>query len=121
MGLFINLSNHPSKNWNQEQLAAAEKFGKIIDYQFPVVSPYSTELEINELAERIVAEISALMPSAVMCQGEYTLCFALVMKLKALGIKVVASCSDRVTVEEQKGNDTIKTAVFKFIRFREYL
>ncbi len=108
MSLFINLSNHPSKNWNQEQLTEAEKYGKVIDYQFPVVSPYSTEAEINESADKIVAEISAMKPSAVMCQGEYTLCFALVLKLKALGIKVIASCSDRVTVEEQKGNDTMK-------------
>lgn len=120
MDVFINLSNHPSRNWNLEQQAEAEKFGEIVDYQFPAVSPYSTETEINEMAEKIVSEISEMKPAAVMCQGEYTLCFALVIKLKAKGIKVVASCSDRVTVEEQKGNDTVKTAVFKFIRFREY-
>lgn len=117
---FINLSNHPSKNWNQEQQEEARKYGEIIDYQFPAVSPYCTEAEIDAMAEKIAAEVAEMKPAAVMCQGEYTLCFALVLKLKAKGLKVVASCSDRATVEEQKGNDTVKTAVFKFIRFREY-
>lgn len=102
MNDFINLSNHPSKNWNLEQQTEARSFGEIIDYQFPAVSPFSTKAEIDEIAEKISSDIAEMRPAAVMCQGEYTLCFALVLKLKAKGIKVVASCSDRVTIEERR-------------------
>ncbi len=36
---FINLTNHPSTKWGADQLAAAKKYGNIVDIPFPAVDP----------------------------------------------------------------------------------
>ena len=39
MGVFINLSNHRSENWGNDQIEAASRFGEIVDLPFPNVEP----------------------------------------------------------------------------------
>ena len=41
--LLINLTNHPSQEWNEEQLKAAYSYGEIEDMEFPTIPPYMGE------------------------------------------------------------------------------
>lgn len=121
--IFVNFSNHPSKNWSNEQISAAKRIvsgGSIVDIAFPQVSGEADESEISRTANKYAKEIISLNPSAVMCQGEFGICLEVVTTLKNNGIKVLYSCSERKTVETVIDNITEKTSVFKFVRFREY-
>ncbi|MBR6769757.1 MAG: hypothetical protein IKM28_00665 [Lachnospiraceae bacterium] len=119
--MLLNCSNHASKNWNPEQLKAAAQWGEIVDYSFPIVPATADEADINRMAEDMVKEIKTMQPSAVMCQGEFTLSYMMIMKLLQSGIKVVAACSDRQVEERVLADGNIeKKVVFQFIRFREY-
>ena len=74
--IFINLSNHPSRKWCQEQKNAVDTIvpdAQIMDYPFPSVDSSLNEAQIIKLSEQMVAEIVALKPTAVMCQGEFGL------------------------------------------------
>lgn len=120
--LFVNFTNHPSDKWSFEQLSAAKSYGEIINIPFPMVDPQGDENYIKELAEQSVTQILSYKPSAVLCQGEMTLAFAIVSILAyKCRINVFAACSERVT-KESVGPDgkTIKTAEFRFVRFRKY-
>lgn len=103
------------------QKLEAEKYGSIKDIKFPAVDPNASEAEIQELADNCAKEILAESPAVVMCQGEFSLTYAVVCRLKKEGIKVLTACSERLVVEEkgEKG-EYIKQVRFKFIRFREY-
>ena len=95
MKKFVNCSNHPSRLWSVMQRETAEKYGEIVDVPFPAVACDLTDSGLEELAEQITRDILALEPTAVMCMGEFVVCFRIVQKLKARGIKVLASCSER--------------------------
>ena len=114
---FINFSNHPSAQWGTEQFKKAREFGEVIDLAFPSVSPEADENEIARLAEAFAGKIIGMAPAAVMIQGEFTLAFAVVLRLKQKGIKCLAACSNRLVEEE----DNVKLVRFDFVRFREYL
>ena len=116
MYCFINFSNHPSDKWDNSQREAALEYGEIIDIPFPNVDPDFSELDIDLLSDKYVREITEYDPAAVMCQGEFTLCFSLAQKLQALGITVLSACSKRDVVEK----DGKKISVFRFVKFREY-
>ena len=119
--MFINLSNHNSANWSESQLKAAESFGEIMDYSFPPVPANADSEEVLSIAEKVVEEILSLKPDCVMCQGEFTLTYAIVKRLKEAGIKVVAGCSERNVVETKKEDGSIeKAAIYQFVQFREY-
>ena len=60
-------------------------------------------------------------PAAVLCQGEFTLAFAVTERLKAAGVVVLAASSDRVIeTEADENGETRKVSVFRFTRFRRY-
>lgn len=121
--VFINLSNHPSQKWCQDQRNALDKLvpdAQIMDYPFPSVDSSLNEAQIIKLSEQMATEIVALKPTAVMCQGEFGLTFCLVTMLKRMGIKTVYGCSERKTTERQTGNGTEKVVTFSFVKFREY-
>ena len=52
MKVFINLSNHRSNNWDENQINEAKKYGEIIDIDFPVVNPLADEKAISDLVNK---------------------------------------------------------------------
>jgi hypothetical protein len=119
--MLVNFTNHSSEKWSLEQICAAEAYGEIRDLPFPSVDPAASEEEIEAIAEQCACTIEGLAPEAVLCQGEFTLCFNVVRKLGTKGIRVLAACSKRdVTEKETEDGNTEKYAVFSFVRFREY-
>lgn len=120
--IFINLTNHPSSQWSQEEKAAAEEFGHIIDMPFPNIPAAWSKEEVHQCAAEIIEKIMSLQPTAVLCQGEFTCCYDIILSLRKRNIKVLAACSERSVIE--KVNDkgvNYKMSIFKFIQFREYI
>ena len=99
--MFINHTNHLSQYWSQEQLAAAHQYGEVIDLPFPSIDPQAS--------------------SAVLCQGEFVYCHALVERLLAVGITVLAATSERVVEEFSHNGINEKRVNFQFVQFREYI
>ena len=119
--MLLHLSNHPYGTWQKDQYQAAEKlFGGVVDMPFPNVDPNADETEIMEMAEAYFQKIQTEYDTgiaAVHLMGELCFCFALARLLQGIGIKVVASTTERKVIEQGEGQ---KTVVFHFIRFREY-
>lgn len=117
---FINLSNHPSDLWEEKQLEAAGQFGEIVDIPFPQVGPEASHEDILALAEECVHAIEEKAQDAeitVHVMGEMTLTYAIVARLKEMGIPCVASTTER---HVELNDDGTKTSEFCFVRFREY-
>lgn len=121
MGIFINLSNHPSSQWDDDQLAAARKLGKIVDLSFPPIDPQTPPEEIQHHAKAIFSHIRTMDNPVVMVQGEFTFTYQLVRLLQEAGIRAVVSCSKRVSKEYVNENgETVKISFFHFEGFRDY-
>lgn len=119
--LLINLSNHPSYNWSEQQLIAARPYGTIIDMPFPVIDEKGDENYIISLAKEHCSNILKYTETstvAVHLMGEMTFTFALVKQLQALGITCIASTSKRMVIEDC--NSGTKEVTFQFERFRKY-
>lgn len=120
LSLFLNFSNHPVKDWTEEQLEAAEQYGEIQEMPFPSVNPNAGQEDIETLVNEYVdqfAERSLNSDLTVHVMGEMTFTYNLVARLKALGIRCVASTTERNTHIDNDGN---KVSEFKFVQFREY-
>ena len=117
---FVNFSNHPSANWSHAQISAATSYGDIVDIPFPTVPAEISSDEISAIADAYAARILGMDPSAVMCQGEFTLAFAVAAKLAAQNVTVLAACSKRKVTETATSDATQKLAVYEFVQFREY-
>lgn len=121
MGIFINLSNHPSSQWGDDQLAAARKLGKIVDMNFPPIDPQTPPERIQNYAKSTFSFIRALGKPVVMVQGEFTFTYQLVRLLQEAGIRAVVSCSKRVSEEYvNETGATVKISSFRFEGFRDY-
>ena len=119
--MFINISNHRSDKWGEKQRQMAARFGEIIDIPFPEVDPYGTSEYIDELVEEYFEKIMKYDRPTVMLQGEYLFTYRLVRRLKDAGIRVVAGCSDRRTIEYINENGfTERKSEFEFVGFKEY-
>lgn len=117
---FLNLSNHPSSNWSEEQLAAAQEYGEIKDLHFPNIDENLDDEGIDALADEYLEKIkteSGSEPCTVHIMGEMTFTYALVNKLKAEGYTCVASTSWRDVEIMPDGSKQVK---FHFCRFRKY-
>lgn len=117
--IFINLSNHPSLDWDETQLKAAEEFGRIEDIPFPNISPDVTENQIENLAKEYrdkILEKALDNEVTVHVMGEMTFCFTLISMLRRCNIPCLASCTERI-VSENNGN---KISSFGFVGFRKY-
>ena len=116
--MLLNLSNHPSSTWPEKQIKLAnELYGAIQDMSFPQIDPKIDEAGIHSLASEYLQKTLALKPKAVHLMGELTFTFELVQLLKNHGINVVASTTNRSTVDLPDGTKNVK---FEFIRFRNY-
>lgn len=119
--MFINLTNHPSSGWSEEQLKAAQKYSnRILDMKFPDIKPeYSTEI-VKKFAGVIVGIITTTCKSekpVVHIMGEMTYTYHVVSLLKEQGITCVASTTERIVKMMPDGK---KVSEFKFVQFREY-
>lgn len=107
--LFINFTNHPTSEWDEKQIEAAKKYGKIIDMDFPKIQPDSSEYDIIKLANQYAKTIlSKGEPSdlTIHIMGEQTFCHTIINILTKKGARCVASCTQRET--------------FKFVKYRYY-
>jgi hypothetical protein len=123
--MLLNLSNHPSTHWPDEQKnAALQKYGKIHDLAFPQIPPEADENDIEALADEFSNKCLQLLQqttdiqNAVHLMGEMTFSFALVARLQKNGITCIASTTNRLVKIE---NEHEKTVIFQFVRFRNYL
>ncbi len=119
--MLINCSNHPYEIWSDFQKKAASGYGEVMEMPFPQIDPVLNSEEIRRLVAEYARKIEQQKPDAVFVAGEFTFTFMLVDKLLSDGVKVIASCSRRVTEEIKKEDGTNeKKSVFRFERFREY-
>lgn len=116
---FVNFSNHPSEKWDEAQLAAAQVYGEVKDFTFPTISPKMSSNEVKKLAEEYVEIILKKfgMDIIVHVMGEMTFTFMVVTRLKEMGIKCIASTTERKTTYASDGT---KLSEFSFVKFREY-
>ena len=121
--MLINLTNHPSANWNEEQREEAiHRWGVIEDVPFPAVGPEWDNGHMIQCARAIAGEVARKQPDAVLCQGEMSMTFLLVSMLQKKGIPVFAATSERRAMEELQPDGSIrKSVVFSFVMFREYV
>ena len=117
--VFFNLTNHPSEKWDSIQRDAARQYGEIEDIPFPDISPFADSDEIAQKAESYVSLIQSYPADRkiVHVMGEMTFTYAVVSRLKALGIACVASTTKRDAIETDDGK---KITVFRFVQFRKY-
>lgn len=117
--MFINLTNHPSEKWSEEQLKAAHRYGEIVDLSFPIIEPTFTKDDIMFLVRECAETISRLIEgdSVVHVMGEMTFTYNIVNALKDAGITCLASTTERNTDITPDGK---KISEFKFVQFREY-
>ncbi|MBO5551364.1 MAG: hypothetical protein J5966_05335 [Lachnospiraceae bacterium] len=119
--MLINCSNHPYEIWSELQKEAAAGYGKVMEIPFPQIDPVWDSGTIRRLASEYAGRIERQKPDAVFVAGEFIFTFMLVDKLLSDGVKVIASCSRRVTEEIKKEDGTNeKKSVFRFEGFREY-
>lgn len=115
--MLLNLSNHPSSTWpDNQKKAAIEQYESIEDLAFPQIDPQADEDGIEKLVEGYELKIRKINPMAVHIMGEMTFTFRLVNRLKSIGIPCMASTTNRKVTEK----DGVKTSVFEFVRFRSY-
>jgi len=120
---FVNISNHPSSGWSEEQKAAARRWGaaeptttsQIKDIPFPAIPPEADMDVVRRMADDMFKSIyTPNFRGAVHLMGEQSFCFALSGMLIEAGITVLVSTTAREVVEK----DGVKTSTFKFVRFR---
>ena len=120
--MLLNLSNHPSPFWPDNQKSAAlEQFGEISDLPFPAIDPEEGTEQIQKRAaeyERIaVQRLQGQAVKAVHLMGEMTFTLALTARLQKHGIPVYCSTTRRNVTDEKDGKITTR---FEFVRFRMY-
>ncbi len=123
MKLLVNLSNHPSAKWQEEQKAG---WDKIIDVPFPSVSATSSTEEVIELVAQYASLLGEIANEHegwdmhLMLQGEYTFCYLLLHAIiDTNDWKIAIPTTERRSVEKVgPGGETIKTQVFDFVRWR---
>ncbi|MCF8483443.1 MAG: hypothetical protein K9H25_23715 [Rhodospirillum sp.] len=110
LGPFLNVTNHPSTTWKEDQRSGAEEIGPIVDWPFPRVEEDLTTRDILDLARDEVARIVRLNPRAVLVQGEFVLTACLIPLLQKEGIPVYATVTRRAA----------ETGGFQFLGYRLY-
>lgn len=122
--MLINLTNHPSKNWDKEQVKEAElTYDEIIDVPFPYINTQTTLREIVLTVNEYLIKIKDLLnntddkSNAVHISGEFVFVYNMVKILQQNNIKAITSVTERNVITEANG---VKTSVFAFKGFRPY-
>lgn len=118
--MLINLSNHPSRYWDKKQKETALCYGDVVDIPFPAVAPDADSQELQIMAQDCVQKILSMgdvNKVTVHIMGEMTFTFMVVTKLKEMGIRCVASTTERKATYTSNG---VKQTEFQFVKFREY-
>ncbi len=120
--MLLNLTNHPSAQWDEEQLQAAAQYGKCVDMPFPAINPEGDEEYVDRLTDEYLQKIVEIVNReqskvTVHLMGELTFTVSLVGKLQNVGITCISSTSKRESMDLGNGE---KNITFKFVRFREY-
>lgn len=117
--MFVNFSNHPSCIWDETQLEAAQGYGDVKDFPFPTISPKMSSDEVKKLAGECVDVMLKMFGKDIIVHimGEMTFTFMVVTLLKEMGIKCIASTTERKTTYNDDGT---KVSEFQFVKFREY-
>ncbi|MBO6206365.1 MAG: hypothetical protein J6O73_05440 [Lachnospiraceae bacterium] len=119
--MFINLSNHPSSQWGEAQRQDALRYGEIVDIPYPQIPVKIANEEIDSLVNNYYDLIVQYDEPTVMLQGEPVFAFRLTNRLKTVGIKVLASCTERVSEEEKLEDGSVrKISQFLYGGMREY-
>ena len=87
---------------------------------FPSIAPDDNSTAINAIVEKysnIIKEQTDYFNVTVHIMGEMTFTYAIVSRLKALGVKCLASTTERLVTMTSDGK---KVSDFKFVQFREY-
>lgn len=124
--MFVNLSNHNSSKWSDNQIKAAQQYGKIVDLQFPNIDPEATKEQIENLALDYIGQIKEMMvkeketaaTTIIHVMGEMNFTFQVVVNAEIeLGVDCVASTTKRISEELPDGQKITK---FEFVQFRRY-
>lgn len=119
--IFINYTNHPVKDWSEEQVSAAKKYAEeLVDIPFIVIDPDKDEDDIEIIADselKKILKVAEGHDATVHLMGEQTLSFSLIKKLQGLGARCVASTTKR---EVKDLGDNKREVTFRFVKFREY-
>lgn len=119
--MFLNFTNHPCAKWAPPQRQAASQYGPICDLPFPAVPAPAGNAALERMASQWAGRIAQMHPDCVLCQGEMTLTYRVARRLLAMGIPVVAACSERRCREwTDAGGMTRRETTFEFVRFRLY-
>lgn len=119
--MLINFTNHPYEIWTEPQRQAAKVYGEVLDIPFPSIDPGFDNRKLRELVDENAHIIIEKKPDAVIVAGEFNFVFMMVDKLLSEGVKVICTCSKRVTKEVRNPDGTNeKVSVFAFECFREY-
>lgn len=129
--MLINLTNHRFENWSAEQRVEAERIYEIVNdnIPFPLIDPAWSKEQVAQLASEYIRKCKDVLGNgthnAIHIMGELTFVYYFVSMAHKLGVKCIASTTNRVVqTKKQVNNDGIeqevKTAIFQFVRFREY-
>lgn len=115
---LVNISNHASSKWSEEQ---KKGFEEIVDIQFPNVSPKAKVEEVEAIAKEIISKVRELDTFDIMVQGEFTLCYLIQREILKHNpnIKIWIPSTERRAVETiVNGTTTTKTSIFEFVGWR---
>ena len=129
--MLINNTNREHTTWGEDQLEASKDFGEIVDMIMPGIPAEADEAEADRIAGLVVRRILRRLgrenagtgneQDAVICQGDFTLVYRVVTRLKEAGVTVVAPSFQRVTNPTLRPDGTtVPGYSFSFERYRQY-
>ncbi len=123
--ILINLSNHPSSKWSEEQKAG---WDEIVDIEFPNISADYDEIQVSKIVDKYLDRLVQLIPEIkakgsdfnLMLQGEYTFCYMMFDILKFIeSWNFWIPTTERIVIEEVKSDGSVdKKSIFRFVKWR---
>lgn len=118
--VFVNLTNHPSSEWEKNQIDAASQYGEVVDFPFPIVDADASAVDLDQQAEEIIGYLLKCYRArslTVHVMGEMGLTYRLVYGLTNRGVRCLCSTTERKVMELGNGK---RIAEYKFVKFRDY-